>query len=256
MLQFIKKGETSMIQYFKKIIMLSILLLMLTGCSIEYTITIDEATIQENIAVLDNVSDTRTVTDIMNNYKYKYYVYDKVDSEDYEPTENYEEGLLYYTQSYNIDSEGYHLYYDYTHPIANYMNAVSVVSSYNTKHITYSNNKLSIKTTSPNSYLRYSDLLDNLTVSIITDYNVISNNADSVDGNKYTWTFDKDNNYTKQISFEVDLSKKTNEEEDKNSSNENDTTFEEKKNTIIVVIVFAIYLIITIIFIIRKRKKA
>jgi len=95
MLQFIKKGETSMIQYFKKIIMLSILLLMLTGCSIEYTITIDEATIQENIAVLDNISDTRTVTDIMNNYKYKYYVYDKVDSEDYEPTENYEEGLLY-----------------------------------------------------------------------------------------------------------------------------------------------------------------
>ena len=51
-------------------------IIALTGCEATYTITIDKDTINEKIEVLDNVSDTRTVTDVMDGYKKKYPVYD------------------------------------------------------------------------------------------------------------------------------------------------------------------------------------
>ena len=63
-LQKIKKG----------VLLLS--LIMLSGCEATYTITINKDSISEKIEILDNISDTRTVTDVMDGYKKKYPVYD------------------------------------------------------------------------------------------------------------------------------------------------------------------------------------
>lgn len=225
-------------------------LIMLTGCEATYTLTINKDTINEKIEILDNVSDTRTVTDVMNGYKRKYPVYyvEGIIDED-ELYDIYPEAT-YYNQTYSIDSNGYHLNYEYTYPIDKYITVNSVNYSYDYKDIVYQNNKLKLSTGCPNNYLRYRDIFTNLTVNIITDYVVTNNNADSVIGNRYIWYFNKENNYEKRINFEVDLSK-TQSEVDKEQE------VKAKKNSLLIPILIVSLLVYSIIIfvIITKRKK-
>lgn len=230
-------------------IIVLISIIMLCGCEATYTITIDKNNINEKIEVLDNVSSTRTVTDIMDNYKKQYPVYSNSDwvDADYSRADNEE----YYKQTYNIDDNGYHLYYEYTYPIQKFKEANSLNYSYEYKEITYKNNILSISMGSPNNRLKYVDEFTNLTVNIVTDYTVIKNNADSVIGNRYIWYVNKENNDTKKINFEVDL---TQTQEELNNRN----TSQEKKNKLtipIVLLVVFIYIVIIVIIITKKKKK-
>lgn len=224
-------------------------IIFLSGCEANYTITIDKDTINEKIEVLDKVSDTRTVTDIMDNYKKKYPVYNNDEIVDDSELYQYNPELTYYNQSYNIDSNGYHLYYEYTYPIDQYIAANSINYSYDYKDIVYQNNKLKLETSSPNNYLKYRDIFTNLTVNIITDYVVTNNNADNVIGNRYIWFFNKDNNYEKRINFEVDLTK-TQSEVDKEKDQK------AKKNSLLIpVLIGALLVYVIIIFIIMTKKR-
>ena len=225
-------------------------LIMLTGCEATYTLTINKDTINEKIEILDNVSDTRTVTDVMENYKKKYPVYNSDEIVDDEELYQINPDLTYYNQTYSIDSNGYHLNYEYTYPIDKYITANSVNYSYDYKDIVYQNNKLKLSTGCPNNYLRYRDIFNNLTVNIITDYVVTNNNADSVIGNRYIWYFNKENNYEKRINFEVDLTK-TQSEVDK------EKIAKEKKNSFLIPVLIVSLLVYSIIIfvIITKRKK-
>ena len=230
-------------------IIVLISIIMLCGCEANYTITIDKNNITEKIEVLDNVSSTRTVTDIMDNYKKQYPVYSNSDwvDADYSRADNEE----YYKQTYNIDDNGYHLYYEYTYPMQKFKEANSLNYSYEYKEITYKNNILSISMGSPNNRLKYVDEFTNLTVNIVTDYTVIKNNADSVIGNRYIWYVNKENNDTKKINFEVDL---TQTQEELNNRN----TSQEKKNKLtipIVLLVVFIYIVAIIVIISKKRTK-
>ena len=96
----------------KKIILLLISIIFLSACEANYTITINKDSINEKIEVLDNVSQNRTVTDIMENYKRKYPVYDDDKIEEYDNLYIKYDGVEYYNQTYNIDDNGYHLFYD------------------------------------------------------------------------------------------------------------------------------------------------
>lgn len=234
----------------KRGVLLIGLIIMLTGCEATYTITIDKDTINEKIEVLDNISDTRTVTDVMENYKKKYPVYNSDEIVDDEELYQINPDLTYYNQTYNIDSNGYHLNYEYTYPIDKYISANSVNYSYDYKDIVYQDNKLKLSTGCPNNYLRYRDIFTNLTINIVTDYVVTENNADSVIGNRYIWYFNKENNYEKRINFEVDLSK-TQSEVDKEEE------AKARKNSLLIPVLIVSLLVygIIIFVIITKRKK-
>ena len=230
-------------------IIVLISIIMLCGCDATYTITIDKNNITEKIEDLDNVSSTRTVTDIMDNYQKQYPVYSNSDwvDADYSRDANEE----YYKQTYNIDDNGYHLYYEYTYPIQKFKEANSLNYSYEYKEITYQNNILSISMGSPNNRLKYVDEFTNLTVNIVTDYTVIKNNADSVIGNRYIWYVNKENNGTKMINFEVDL---TQTQEELNNTNTSQETTNKLTIPIVLFVVF-IYIVIIVIIITKKKKK-
>ena len=237
-----------MLQLLKKSIII-LTLLFLTGCTTTYTLTIDKNNINEKIEVVDTTSSTRTVTDIMNNYKKKFPVYnieDVIDEDDlYQTYDN----ATYYNQTYNINGSDYHLYYEYTYPIDQYIAANSINYSYDYKDIVYQNNKLKLETSSPNNYLKYRNIFTGLTVNIITDYVVTNNNADNIIGNRYIWYFNKDNNYDKRINFEVDLTK-TQSEVDKEEAKK------EKKNSLLIpVLIGALLAYVIIIFIIVTKKR-
>lgn len=233
----------------KKIITI-IAMITLTGCSANYTITITKDNVNEKIEVLDNVSSTRSVTDIMDNYKKKYPVYPVEDLFDESQLYQKYDDVEYYNQTYNIDDNGYHLFYEYNYPIANYEYANSINYSYSYKDITYKDNKLKITIGSTNDKMKYVNEFDSLTINIVTDYVVLNNNADSVIGNRYIWYVNKKNNDEKRINFEVDLSK-TQSEIDKEEG-----VKEKKSNLLIPVLIIALvaYCIIIFVIITRKRK--
>lgn len=237
-----------MLQLLKKSIII-LTLLFLTGCTTTYTLTIDKNNINEKIEVVDTTSSTRTVTDIMNNYKKKFPVYDIEDVIDEDDLYQTYDNATYYNQTYNINGSDYHLYYEYTYPIDQYIAANSINYSYDYKDIVYQNNKLKLETSSPNNYLKYRNIFTGLTVNIITDYVVTNNNADNVIGNRYIWYFNKDNNYEKRINFEVDLSK-TQSEIDKEKE------VKAKKNSLLIpVLIGALLAYVIIIFIIVTKKR-
>lgn len=232
---------------------LTILLLcsiILSGCEATYTITINKDSIAEKIEVLDRVSSTRTVTDIMDNYKKKYPVYNTESIIDEDDLYNIHQDATYYNQTYNINNSNYNLYYEYTYPIANYKSANSINYYYDYKEVSYENNILKISTGSPNNRLKYDTLFTNLTVNIVTDYVVTNNNADSVIGNRYMWYFNKNNNNEKRINFEVDLSQTQQEREQNNM-------LQKKKSKLIIPIVLLALTgyIIAIIIVAKRRKK-
>ena len=237
-----------MLQLLKKSIII-LTLLFLTGCTTTYTLTIDKNNINEKIEVVDTTSSTRTVTDIMNNYKKKFPVYDIEDVIDEDDLYQTYDNATYYNQTYNINGSNYHLYYEYTYPIDQYIAANSINYSYDYKDIVYQNNKLKLETSSPNNYLKYRNIFTGLTVNIITDYVVTNNNADNIIGNRYIWYFNKDNNYDKRINFEVDLTK-TQSEVDKEEAKKG------KKNSLLIpVLIGALLAYVIIIFIIVTKKR-
>ena len=109
---------------------------------------------------------------------------------------------------------------------------------------------MTIKTGSPNNYLKYRDIFTDLIVNIVTDYEVTNNNADKVEGNRYTWYFNKTNNYEKRIDFEVDLTKTVAEKEQEAISNKTKT----KNYIIIAIIAVILYIAIVSIIIIKKNR--
>ena len=230
----------------KLIVLFSIIIL--SGCEVSYTITIDKNNINEKIEVLDNVSSNRTVTDVMENYKKQYPVYSNQDwvEADYSRVD----GEEYYNQTYSIDDNGYHLFYEYTYPIEKYKDANSINFNYNYKDITYKDHILKIAIGATNNRMKYVNDFTNLTVNIITDYIILNNNADSVIGNRYIWYINKNNNDEKRINFEVDLSK-TQSEIDKEEK------IKETKSRLLIpflVISLIVYIIIILIIITKKRK--
>lgn len=233
----------------RKIILLLISIIFLSACEANYTITIDKNNINEKIEVLDNISQTRTVTDVMENYKRKYPVYDYDEIEEYDDLYSKYDNLEYYNQSYTIDDSGYHLFYEYNYPIEKFKEANSINYSYNYKYITYENNVLKIAIGATNNNMKHNDIFTNLTINIITDYIVLNNNADSVIGNRYIWYINKNNNDERLINFEVDLSK-TQSEIDKEEEKK------EKKNSLLIpVLIGALLAYVIIIFIIVTKKR-
>ena len=90
----------------KLLFLLTVIIMMCTGCSVEYNINITEENIEEIINITDNITENRTKTDILNHYNMWYptfvnYVEDEesIELEDYsEKAENvkYHENHKYY----------------------------------------------------------------------------------------------------------------------------------------------------------------
>ena len=99
------------------------------------------------------------------------------------------------------------------------------------------------------------DEVDDLTININTELTVTSNNADTVDGNYYTWKIDKNNYKTKALSMYIERPQQEIKEDD---SKKNNNTNTKKDNTALhILFVIGIYLaiIIFVINIFNKKKK-
>lgn len=247
-----------------KIILIFVSLIFLsTGCSATYYAEITNKSITENISLvetsrktyenayldtygtLDDFSEGRTYLKTyldkkIENTINKYYV----NKDNFYRDNNVRTNQMYNTEyRYSIKNDSKEL------PLKNNFFINNVIKD---SIIVNDNNIILHVDNIPNGLL---DEIDDVTITIYTELNVTSNNADTVENNSYTWKLNKNNYKTKALSMYIERQKNEQNAED-NTKKENSKT--KKDSTALhIVLVIGIYIaiIIFVVNLFNKKKK-
>lgn len=188
-----------------------IILVMCTGCSIEYNINITEDNIEETIYVNDYFTSSRTRNDILTHYDMWYPVFvnyvtegETIELEDFSEKAP---GVEYYNKNINETANGYKYSYEYTYDIDDYYDSYALATTFIEPTVHKSYDALVLKTSQENLLCNY-DYFDTLKVNITIDpevYKLNTTNTSNVRNNTYTWTLDKSNCNDSQILLTLDI---------------------------------------------------
>lgn len=168
----------------KKIIILLLTILLLSGCSVEYNLEINELGIKENIDIgkfdASKIDDFEYLTPyaILNDLEQKFYLFE------------YSNQVL--NLSYDFDFLDFNM-------------SESFNQCYDVSNFSYDDNYFYILTSGEFkclSYLGYTS--DEVKINIKSDYKVVSSNADYFEDNIYTWVVNKNNKNNKPIDIVFD----------------------------------------------------
>ena len=179
----------------KKIIVILISLLLLTGCTIDYNLVIDK----------DSIKETITGTAYKEEYEVReedsglnlFYTYI---NDDINPLIS-GDGL--YTKDINEIDNGINYKYDFIYK-NNYDKSKIINSCFENSNVKETDTYYSIEL-SGEFYCLYSDKIN---INVISNYVVLENNAKEVNGNKYSWVIDDSSNVniflniSKEIKYE------------------------------------------------------
>lgn len=176
----------------KKSILIILMLLLLTGCTCEYNLTIDGYSYKEEVIITGENSEEKSSFNQEWAVPIDKEVYDMAGDESTELSDIKTE-----TYNYNINSDNIKFYYDLSRN--EMINSTAVSICYDKLNITNYDNTTIISTSSKNKCFDEYQTLTNIKVNIKVDKPVISNNADIINGNIYTWNITKDD--TKSINL-------------------------------------------------------
>lgn len=179
----------------KRIIVVLISLLLLTGCTIDYNLVIDK----------DSIKETITGTAYKEEYEVReedsglnlFYTYI---NDDINPLIS-GDGL--YTKDINEIDNGINYKYDFIYK-NNYDKSKIINSCFENSNVKETDTYYSIEL-SGEFYCLYSDKIN---INVISNYVVLENNAKEVNGNKYSWVIDDSGNVniflniSKEIKYE------------------------------------------------------
>ena len=179
----------------KKLLILVLFLFLLCGCDATVNIEITENTIKEEISINDSPNGYYdTNQKLLDLYRDNIPAFSTTVIEDESPDSKIK-GVNYYNKSVSNNESGFIFKYDYNFKLKDYQKASSVKSAFKSFTIDNIKKDKTIRISSDSAGLRYFNNypnLENVTVNIKTDYEVKENNADIVNGNVYTWKFNKD----------------------------------------------------------------
>lgn len=191
----------------KKIILLLVLTIILTGCNAEYNLEIKDGKVyevssfrEEREKLGNNFQESeqtikQVIDDAYDNF------HDKNNLQEEEKTRSFLFSRINEEKFYGIE-------YKNEFEIDKYNDSPVIDQCYDEVKVTTENNILKIST---NEYFKCYDFYEDLnivTINITTNNKVKKNNADKIKNNTYTWTVTKDNAKNKKIVFEVDTTKK------------------------------------------------
>lgn len=187
----------------KRKLILLIIVLLLTGCKVEYTIDLDKnLTINESATF---IKSTETDNELFKETSHWNIPLEKSNSYDF--TKPQEKGKKYYnsnvkdnsiTYSYKYRNDDYERYQKSTFTNLAY-EYISVTNLDDNQFIISSSKEFLV-------FDRYHEI-EEVKVTIHTDYKVLETNADEENKHNYTWLITPDNAYEKSIYLEVDTSK-------------------------------------------------
>lgn len=176
----------------KKNFILLCIIFLLTGCNVEYNVTINNDKIDENISVytdtLDYISESDGNSNNINNIDY--YAYNSSDAK------------YKYNKTIKKSNNLYEINLTYSHNPNEFINSTAL--NYFKYHSFINDEKY--------YYIKLQDGLKNgykdkiskkVLVKITTSNKVVQNNADKIEGNTYIWEITKTNADNKEIIFQV-----------------------------------------------------
>ena len=182
----------------KKLILIICLVFLMTGCDVNYNITIDEDTFDEDIVLSFSKSNT-SYDDI------SFYPDNKV------PVYPTKEDKKFYNSKIVESVNSYDLIYSYSHDFYSLKNSYFINNCFHDMMITESDNQIIINSGDGFACFIGDDGLraDSMKININTKLKVIENNADSVNGDTYTWIINENNYLGKEIYFKVERNNKS-----------------------------------------------
>ncbi len=180
------------IKYFSLIL----IIFMMCGCSAEVNLEISDNNIDESVDITFYQNAVYSKDIIKSSFRNYIPIYASdviVDAEIDQPFPD----IKYYEKTETDLGNGYLFNYRYNFDINEYEEARTVKDGFRNYNISVNDSNHTISITTDNNGLLYFDdypLLEEVRVNIKTDYFVEENNADSVDGNIYTWVFNRDSN--------------------------------------------------------------
>lgn len=241
-----------------KLLISLMILILCSGCSINYEIEITKDNVKETIDTTDTIFSDRTKEDIYNEYQSWFPVYINAFGDElleYDISTKFD-NVEYHQKSINEIDNGYHYTYKYTYPINKFNNASSLRQAYAKRNFYIGKEYISINTDSTNLLCNYSYFEDlNVTISVDKNiYNVDYNNAHNISGNKYIWKLNRNN--CKESKIILTLKYKELNTEPNNSETPNNKGNQNKNNGYVMYIFYGILIILVIVgyFIIKNIK--
>ena len=216
-----------------KFICLLAMLFLLTGCGIEYNLNIDENTFDEDVRVILPNND-QMMQIVYRSIKIKQisFVGDKANDRHY-----------YHLNADTTDSKNIYLDYSYKYNKKNILKSNAITQCYKDVSLNDDDNYIDISTSDEFRCL-YRDgaqLISKATINITTPLKVVSNNADKVKGDTYTWKIDKNNYKKKPIKIKI-----------KNESKDADKAI---ITLFIIIGIIVLLLLIILCYIVNKKKQ-
>ena len=194
----------------KRIFLLVLLSFILCGCTAEVNIDLDRISVTEESILRIDTTDPEVLEDYRIIFReHMPAFYDVAVTEDDPDVAN--RGITYYDYKKTEQNYGYDLTYKHKFSIEDYNSSRLLRNSFKSAYVVKDSldDTIEFYTDSDGIILmrRYPQL-SNVRVNIKTDLLVLETNADKVDGNVYTWNFDR-SNYTRNIYIKTSRSKKS-----------------------------------------------
>lgn len=214
----------------KKTFLLLITTILLTGCQSTYEIKFTKDKIEDTIQIYTDNSIVQSAT--------------TKQTQDFQnELGNWERGYEYYKREIFATEEITGYKYTYNFDYKEYDAMSQLRKCYEDFNFSYENNK--IKLTTSNKFLckNYYQEVDNLTLTITSDYKIINSNANSKSHNTHTWTINKNNYQNMPIEFEIDKNQTYNAPK------------EEQEIDILGILSCIIFLLLIIVLIVKRKEK-
>lgn len=182
----------------KKIIFLLLICLLLTGCTVNYNLDINDNNFKETLTgnVLNTELNNNDNTDI-NMFSYLI----TGDQPAFYKNDN-----IFFNKATNNTTNGIDFDYNYTFNEYNFNNSRIINECFDNHIYEYKDNTYYL-VVSGKFNCNYSEKTN---INITTDYNVTANNAQTIKNNTYTWTIDENNKDNIYFFITIDKTNKSN----------------------------------------------
>lgn len=188
----------------RKLILLTLLLMLTTACSIQYNLEVSENNdFEENFTIVVYANEERTMDDLYYEYLEEYPIFESQEFMYYDPYSKNED-YSYYEKKYEKLNNGYLFNYDANYTLNNFEDARSINTLFNNISIGYLAEKeyYYISLNSPTKVLLDNEI-EKLTINVTFDkMKVISSNATNVNRDTYTWTLSDPQNFSINIKYQ------------------------------------------------------
>ena len=182
----------------KKLILIICLMFLVTGCDVSYELKINADETFNEKATFSFLNQDMTVDDLS--------VYIKTN----QPISNSRYEAKYYDSRIYTNGIYNDLIYDYVHNINSFRKSTFVDTCYPNMKITESDDEIRIESgkgfrcLNPDNGL----ITDHVDIAIVSELEVLENNADEVNDNTYSWTVNESNVQDKEVNLVLKRNKK------------------------------------------------